>query len=93
MSYPTKKPQRKAYIAGNKNNTIIIFNANLMRLYSFGKNRHARADTPKIIPKIEDFISKKAFAIKNVNKSINNTFIMIANNFNVVTKYLAMKGV
>ena len=92
MSYPTKKPQRKAYIAGNKNNTIIIFNANLMCLYSFGKNRHARADTPKIIPIIEDFISKNAFAIKKVNKSINNTFNNIAKIFNVDTKYLTMKG-
>ena len=92
MSYPTKSPQRKAYTRGSKNNTITILNISLVRLYSFGKNRHARADTPKIIPIIEDFTSKNVFAIKKVNKSINNTFNNIAKIFNVDTKYLTMKG-
>lgn len=91
--YPTKNPQRKAYAAGNKNIVTTIFKTSLVRLYFFGRNTHIKANMPKIIPKIEDLISKKAFAIKKVSKSIINTFNNTEKIFNVDTKYLITKGV
>ncbi len=93
MPYPTKNPQRKAYTTGNKNIVMTIFKTSLARLYFFGRNTHVKADAPKIIPKIEDLISKKAFAIKKVSKSIINTFNNTEKIFNVDTKYLTTRGV
>lgn len=59
-----KNTQKKAYTIGNINNEITIFRNSLVRLYFFSHKRNDRTDTAKIIPKIEDFSSKKVFAIK-----------------------------